>query len=163
MHGVLTIDRAGKAGGTAGSTAKLDLGGTLGALRLTLNGEATGAWGVPVVRVTYNVYENEYRMAAYLTEKMTAIHKAAGATMTWGGQIGAVAYASHAYGGTRLGDDPASSVVNRYSISHEAPNLAVMGGSTFLSTSGFNPTETIEALAWYGAEHIAKNFGAIAA
>ena len=119
--------------------------------------------GVPVVRVTYNVYENEYRMAAYLTEKMTAIHKAAGATMTWGGQIGAVAYASHAYGGTRLGDDPASSVVNRYSISHEAPNLAVMGGSTFLSTSGFNPTETIEALAWYGAEHIAKNFGAIAA
>ena len=43
MHGVLTIDRAGKAGSTAGSIAKLGLGGTLGALRLTLNGEATGA------------------------------------------------------------------------------------------------------------------------
>ena len=43
MHGVLTIDRAGKAGSTGGSTAKLDLGGTLGALRLTLSGEATGA------------------------------------------------------------------------------------------------------------------------
>ncbi len=38
MHGVLTVDRAGK----TGSTAKLDLGGTLGALRLALNGEATG-------------------------------------------------------------------------------------------------------------------------
>ena len=53
--------------------------------------------------------------------------------------------------------------MNRYSISHEAPNLAVMGGSTFLSTDGFNPTETIEALAWYGAEHIAKNFSAFGA
>jgi hypothetical protein len=39
MHGVLTVDRAGK----AGSIARLELGGTLGALRLTLNGEAAGA------------------------------------------------------------------------------------------------------------------------
>jgi hypothetical protein len=38
LHGVLSIDRAA----TAGTTAKLDLGGDVGALRLTLNGEATG-------------------------------------------------------------------------------------------------------------------------
>jgi AsmA-like C-terminal region len=38
VHGVLTVDRAGK----AGSIAKLDLGGTVGALRLALNGEAAG-------------------------------------------------------------------------------------------------------------------------
>jgi len=43
VHGVLTIDRAG----TAGSTARLDLGGTLGALRLTLNGEASGQPAYP--------------------------------------------------------------------------------------------------------------------
>jgi uncharacterized protein involved in outer membrane biogenesis len=55
MHGVLTIDRAGKAGGSTGSVAKLDLGGTLGALRLTLSGEAVGAPAHPdaaIVRVT---------------------------------------------------------------------------------------------------------------
>ena len=39
MHGALTIERAGK----AGSVARLALGGNLGAMRLTLNGEATGA------------------------------------------------------------------------------------------------------------------------
>ena len=55
----LTIDRAGKAGGTAGSTAKLDRGRALRALRLTLNGEATGAWAFR----WFNLYENEYRMA----------------------------------------------------------------------------------------------------
>ena len=38
VHGVLTIERAGK----TGSVAKLTLGGSLGAMRLTLNGDATG-------------------------------------------------------------------------------------------------------------------------
>ena len=55
MHGVLTIDRPGKGGGNTGSVAKLDLGGTLGALRLALNGEAAGApahLDAAVVRVT---------------------------------------------------------------------------------------------------------------
>jgi gluconate 2-dehydrogenase alpha chain len=118
--------------------------------------------GVPVARVTYSVGQNEQKMSAYLTTKMQAILKAAGATKTWGGivipQLGA-----HTYGGTIMGDDPKSSVVDRFGITHEARNLAVMGGSTFVSTSGYNPTETIEALAWYGAEHIAKNFDSLTA
>jgi gluconate 2-dehydrogenase alpha chain len=119
--------------------------------------------GVPVLRVTYNLYENEHKMAAYLTERMTHILKASGAKKTWGGAIAPIPVSSHAYGGTRMGEDPGNSVVDQYSISHEAPNLAVMGASTFVSTSGFNPTETVEALAWYGADHIAKNFGTLAA
>lgn len=117
--------------------------------------------GVPVVRITYDVYDNEKKMSAYLVEKLTAMHKAAGATQTWGG-IDVIPVNSHAYGGTLMGDDPSSSVVDKHSISHEARNLAIMGGSTFVSTSGYNPTETIEALAWYGADYIAKNFNSLA-
>jgi gluconate 2-dehydrogenase alpha chain len=123
--------------------------------------------GVPVARLTFNVYQNELKMAAYLTEKMTAIHKAAGATKTWGGQQPGqpptvVAVNSHAYGGTKMGTDPATSVVDQYSLSHEAPHLAIMGGSTFVNTTGYNPTETMQALAWYGADYIAKNFHKLA-
>ncbi len=40
IQGVLTVDRAAM----AGTIVKLDLGGDLGALRLALNGSATGAW-----------------------------------------------------------------------------------------------------------------------
>ena len=70
--------------------------------------------GVPVVRLTFNVYENELKMAAYLGEKMTAIHKAAGAQKTWnGGLPSVIPVYSHAYGGTKMGSDPSSSVVNR--------------------------------------------------
>jgi gluconate 2-dehydrogenase alpha chain len=119
--------------------------------------------GVPVIRLTFDVYENEIKMAAYLTEKMTAILKAAGASETWGGPAPSVIPVySHAYGGTTMGSDPSSSVVDKYSVSHEAPNLAVMGGSTFVNTTGYNPTETLQALAWYGAEHIAKHFDSLA-
>ena len=51
MHAVLTVDRAG----SGSSAAKLELGGGLGATRLTLNGDATGDpahLGAAVVRVT---------------------------------------------------------------------------------------------------------------
>lgn len=118
--------------------------------------------GVPVARLTFDVYDNEKKMSAYLTGKITAMLKAAGATTTWGG-LGVVPVYSHAYGGTQMGTDPGSSVVNQYSISHEASNLAIMGASTFVTTTGYNPTTTLEALAWYGADYIAKNFNSLAA
>ncbi|HVV89290.1 MAG TPA: GMC family oxidoreductase [Solirubrobacterales bacterium] len=117
--------------------------------------------GIPVLRLTYSAYENEERMAEYLTEKLTAIHKEAGAKETWGGISVAPIY-SHAYGGTRMGDDPETNVVDKYGVSHEVPNLAVMGGSTFVSVSGYNPTEHMQALAWYGAQHIADDFESLA-
>jgi hypothetical protein len=62
-----------------------------------------------------------------------------------------------------MGDDPATSVVDRYCMSHEVPNLAVLGGATFCSTSGYNPTGTIQALSWRAAEHIAQNFSKLSA
>jgi gluconate 2-dehydrogenase alpha chain len=118
--------------------------------------------GVPVARVTFNAYQNEKRMAAFLTKKITAVHRAAGATKTWGG-LGVTPIYSHAYGGTRMGEDPATSVVDLHSISHEARNLAIMGGSTFPSVTGYNPTLTMQALTWFGADFIAKNFDSLAA
>ena len=89
---------------------------------------------------------------------------AAGATELWPFLPAGipVPISSHAYGGTRMGDDPATSVVNKYSISHEAKNLFVLGGSTFPTTSGYNPTQTTQALAWYAMEHLAQNFNDIA-
>ena len=69
---------------------------------------------------------------------------------------------SHAYGGTRMGDDPATSVVDKYGLSHEASNLMVLGGSDWCSTTGYNPTESIYAHAWFAADYLAQNFQSIA-
>jgi gluconate 2-dehydrogenase alpha chain len=119
--------------------------------------------GFPVIRITYDWGEQEKLRSQFLIDKMTQYVKAAG----FQGPFWSFAYPSpvmqHAYGGARMGSDPASSVVDGHGFSHEAPNLAVLGGATFLSTAGRNPTQTIQALAWRTADHIVKNFHSIAA
>ena len=57
-----------------------------------------------------------------------------------------------------MGDDPSTSVVDKWLVSHEVPNLAILGGSTFPTSTGYNPTNTIEALSWRTGEHIAANW-----
>jgi gluconate 2-dehydrogenase alpha chain len=47
---------------------------------------------------------------------------------------------AHHEGGTRMGSDPKSSVVNKYGQSWDIPNPFVIGSSTFPTMSGFNPT-----------------------
>ena len=120
--------------------------------------------GVPVTRLTFDLYDNEKNMAAYMTEKMKPILESIGVSEIWGGGAPSrIPVYSHTYGGTVMGNDADTSVVNKYSISHEVPNLAIMGGSTFLNATGYNPTETLQAVAWYGADHIVKHFDSIAA
>ncbi|MCL2418288.1 MAG: GMC oxidoreductase, partial [Conexibacteraceae bacterium] len=120
--------------------------------------------GIPVTRLTYSIHENENNMGEYLTGKLTKLLLEAGASETWGGGPPTlIPVYSHAYGGTVMGGNPDTSVVNKYSLAHEVPNLAVMGGSTFVNVTGYNPTETIQALAWYASDHIAKHYHSIAA
>ena len=130
---------------------------------LDLDDEATDPFRVPVLRVTYSLGDNEKKAGAYLYGKLADIAKEMGATETWPSYPYDVPLPinSHAYGGTRMGDDPKTSVVNKYGLAHEAPNLCVLGGSSFPVSSGYNPTETIEALAWYAADHIAANINDI--
>jgi gluconate 2-dehydrogenase alpha chain len=120
--------------------------------------------GVPVVRVTYSLQPNEIAAQKYIAGKLDAVLKQMGAATTWPGFPPGLPLPinSHAYGGTRMGDDPKTSVVNKYGLAHEAPNLMVLGGSNFPASSGYNPTETIEAHAWYAADYLAKNLRQVA-
>jgi gluconate 2-dehydrogenase alpha chain len=130
---------------------------------LDLDPQVKDPLGVPVVRITYDWGKNEYNAGHYMAKKLDKLIRAMGATKTWPSFPPIpIPLNSHAYGGTRLGPDPATSVVDQYCVSHEVHNLAVLGGSTFPGTTGYNPTETIEATAWRAAEHIATNFNKLA-
>jgi gluconate 2-dehydrogenase alpha chain len=120
--------------------------------------------GVPVIRVTLDAKENEIKAARFMDAKLAELLTAMGAAQTWPNFPAGTPLPinTHAYGGTRMGDDPAASVVNRYGLAHEAPNLMILGGSTFPGSSGYNPTETIHAHAWYAAEYLARNLNSIA-
>ncbi len=53
-----------------------------------------------------------------------------------------------------MGDDPASSVVDRYHRSHDVPNLFICDGSSMVTSGRGQPTMTIMALAFRAAAHI---------
>jgi gluconate 2-dehydrogenase alpha chain len=129
--------------------------------RLDLDPTNKDQYGQPVIRITFRIGDNEHRLVDFLTPKMEQWLKTAGAAQTWHGPVFPLALNSHAFGGTRMGDDPGSSVVNKWMMVHDAPNLAVLSGSTFPSTSAKNPTQTIEALSWRTAEYINRHMHAL--
>jgi len=128
---------------------------------LDLDPDAVDQYGIPRIRVTFELKDNELAAGTFLSEKLEALARDAGATDTWSTGAMLIPVNSHAYGGTRMGTDPATSVTNRYGQVHDVPNLLVLGGSNFPSITGYNPTETIYAHSWYAAEHLANTIGAI--
>jgi gluconate 2-dehydrogenase alpha chain len=129
---------------------------------LDLDPEVKDPLGDPVCRVTSGPKENETRAAIYAQNKMEEWFRAAGAIEVVKGQPFGPALSTHTYGGTRMGDNAETNVVDRWGFSHEAPNLGMLGGSVFGTSGARNPTLTMQALAWRTAEHLAKNWKTIA-
>jgi choline dehydrogenase-like flavoprotein len=81
----------------------------------------------------------------------------AGAAETWTSfrRLPAAPFQS-VFGATRMGLDPQGSVVDPTCIAHEVPNLAIVGASSFPTSGGYQPTATIQALAWRAAERLVE-------
>ena len=119
--------------------------------------------GYPVIRITGEYKENEIAIADFLQDKMERWYREAGAIeIIRGGLGGTMNVSTHAYGGTRMGDNPDTNVVNRFGLSHEVPNLGILGTSVMGTSGAHNPTLTAQALAWRTAEHVAENWSSIA-
>jgi gluconate 2-dehydrogenase alpha chain len=130
---------------------------------LDLDPSAKDPFGVPVCRITADYKENERRAAAFIQEKMEQWYRAAGAVEVQLGPLGTMGPTTHAYGGTRMGTNPETNVVNAWGLSHEVPNLGILGASVMGTSGAHNPTETAQALAWRTAEYLAKNWKKISA
>jgi choline dehydrogenase-like flavoprotein len=60
----------------------------------------------------------------------------------------------HIQGTTVMGDDPETSIVDRYLVHHQIRNLVVLGSSVFPTGAPANPTLTLSALSLWSAAHI---------
>jgi len=129
---------------------------------LDLDPTVTDPLGLPVCRITAEHKENERNVAAFIQDRMVEWYMAAGASATEKGPIGPMGPSTHAYGGTRMGDDRETNVVDRWGFSHEVPNLGVLGASVMGTSGARNPTLTAQALAWRTAAHLARTWKAIA-
>ena len=114
--------------------------------------------GLPVCRITADFKDNERKAAAYAGDKMEQWYRAAGAIEIVRNPLGTMGPSTHAYGGTRMGDNPETNVVNRWGFAHESPNLGVLGASVMGTSGSHNPTLTVQALAWRSAEYLVKNW-----
>ncbi|NJN80838.1 MAG: GMC family oxidoreductase [Caldilineaceae bacterium] len=60
----------------------------------------------------------------------------------------------HICGTTVMGDDPKTSVIDRYLVHHQVRNLLVLGSGAFPTMSPANPTLTLSALSLWAADHL---------
>lgn len=66
---------------------------------------------------------------------------------------------AHMCGTTRMGDDPATSVVDRNCKAHQLDNLYITDASVFVTSTAVNPTLTIVANAMRVADHLKRRLG----
>jgi choline dehydrogenase-like flavoprotein len=116
----------------------------------------TDRFGTPAPRIVYRTSENTLALITFHVERMREAHEAAGAvdTVTPTAPYRA---SGHLLGTARMGDDPATSVVDGFGRSHDVPNLYLCDGSVFPTSAGVNPTATIAAIALRCAEHIVQH------
>ena len=108
--------------------------------------------GIPAPRIRYRIDEDARANLAWQLERAREAHEAAGAVETvvtdwshWGW---------HLLGTCRMGDDPATSVVDRFGRTHDVPNLYIVDGSVFVTSGPQPPTATIAANAHRCAGHL---------
>ena len=130
---------------------------------LDLDPEAKDPLGDPVCRITSGSKENEPRARLYVASRAEEWLRAAGATDVIKQPLSPEGpnQSWHAIGGTRMGENPETNVVDKWGFSHEAPNLGVLGGSVMGTHGARNPTLTIQALAWRTADHLIRNWKSI--
>ena len=120
-------------------------------------------FGHPVIRITAEYKQNELAVAEFMQEKMEQWYREAGATEIVRGELGrTMGVSTHAYGGTRMGDNAETNVVNRFGVSHEVPNLGIAGASIMGTSGARNPTLTAQALSWRTAQHIVEQWSTLA-
>lgn len=115
------------------------------------------AWGIPALHIETQYTDNEFNMARDAVDTSIAMVEAAGfEVLCKNYDPYPPGYSIHELGTCRMGDNPKTSVLNRWNQSHDIKNLFVVDGSSFVSSGWQNPTMTILALSMRASENLAE-------
>jgi choline dehydrogenase-like flavoprotein len=117
-------------------------------------------WGIPVARLSPGKQETDLKGCDYMASKAEMWLKEAGAVITWksSGTSRSVGAMSHQAGTCRMGNDPKTSVTDKFGRIHSTPNLFVADASLHVTNGGFNPALTIMALGYWVGGYIAAEW-----
>ncbi len=123
------------------------------------------ARGFPVARITYRPGRHELAASGHHGKILLGVLEEMGADWTILTSSPGVKEAGlgssplpesrHVIGTARMGDDPATSVVDRWGRVHTLDNVVVADSSVFVTSAGYGPTLTLVALASRAAHHLA--------
>ena len=132
---------------------------------LSLDPTYKDAHGLPLLRLTFDWHDNEYKMIAHVAKQMEAIvHGMKPASLATLMMKPGMPYdtriyqSTHTTGGAIMGSNPSNSVINKYSQSWDVSNLFVYGASAFPQNIGYNPTGLLAALAYLSAAKLRDNY-----
>ncbi len=125
--------------------------------RVDLDPNVKDAWGLPAMRITSSPHADDVKNMEFFRQKSIEVLQAAGATKVWAPPVSAARGGAHNRGTCRMGNDPKTSVVDKYHKAHDVPNLYIVDGSNLVTGGRNHPTMTIEALAFRASDHIIRN------
>ncbi|MBE7618535.1 GMC family oxidoreductase [Komagataeibacter sp. FXV2] len=123
------------------------------------------AYGLPLLRMTFDWKDNDIRMNRYVVDRIGDVARAMGARQVqltkreFGVPFDTRKYqTTHLGGGAVMGTDPNTSALNRYLQVWDVPNVFVIGANAFPQGTGYNPTGMVAALAYWAAHHIRQTY-----
>jgi len=125
--------------------------------RVDLDPTEKDEWGLPAMRITSTSHPDDIQNMEFFRQKSIEILEAAGATSVWAGPVRDSTGGAHNRGTCRMGNNPSTSVVDRYHRAHDVPNLFIVDGSNLVTGGRNHPTMTIQALAFRAAEHLVRS------
>mgnify|MGYP000498304652 FL=1 len=125
--------------------------------RVTLDPNRRDDHGNPVPHVEWSLSERTKRAIRRVNDVQHAILEELGVSIEWTVGPDATGPAYHQMGTTRMGTDPASSVVDADCRTHDLSNLWIVGSSVFPTGGAVNPTLTIAALSLRAAESLSAS------
>lgn len=117
--------------------------------RVTLSKDEKDRFGIPVAHVSFNLHETDKKLIKFGKEKTMEVMSAAGAY-----EVVQEARYAHLVGAARMGQDPRTSVVDKFGRTHDIANLFICDGSVMPTQGSANPGLTIQALAARTADYL---------
>jgi choline dehydrogenase-like flavoprotein len=120
-------------------------------------------YGIPVLRFHTQWSDHEIKQAKHMKETFKEIMHNMGAVISYGDDGPENNYGLenpgkiiHEAGTVRMGADPKTSALNKWSQAHECNNLFVVDGGPFVSQADKNITWTILALSMRASEYMVE-------
>ena len=124
--------------------------------RVDLDPDVKDDWGLPAMRITSTSHPDDIKNMEFFRQKSIEILQAAGATNVWARPVSDRRGSAHNRGTCRMGNDPKTSVVDKFHRAHDVPNLFIVDGSNLVTGGRNHPTMTIQALAFRAADHLIR-------